>query len=114
MLSSKIAGNSDGIKIVSNPKKADANFVSASTIKFDDCFVPKERLISDEGLKGALSTITYSRVFVSARAAKKTTYRDVIRAPNALTGRGRMIIAANPAHKRVRLRVAIAPRGRMQ
>lgn len=62
----------DGIKIVSNPKKADANFVSASTIKFDDCFVPKERLISDEGLKGALSTITYSRLFVAAHALGHT------------------------------------------
>lgn len=61
--------NSDkGMKLVDSPKKSGANYISTSTIEFKNCLIPKERLISEEGLKGALTTITYARLFVAAHS----------------------------------------------
>lgn len=61
-----VKNTDDGLRIIDNPKKSGANFVSTSTIQFDNCFVPRDRLISNDGLKAALSTITYARLFVAA------------------------------------------------
>ncbi|MHA6260236.1 acyl-CoA dehydrogenase family protein [Sporosarcina sp. CAU 1771] len=57
-----------GLEILDSPKKFGANFISTPAIKFNDCFIPKDRLISETGLSSALQTIDVARLYIAAHS----------------------------------------------
>lgn len=60
--------NDAGIKIINNPRKMGANFVSTPEMKFTNCFIPKNRLISETGLRDALQIIDVARLCIASYA----------------------------------------------
>lgn len=68
MLMLLVDNRSKGISIEKGSEKMGASFVSTPTIKFDNCIVPKERLLSSNGFKDVFWCIDIARIFVSAIA----------------------------------------------
>ncbi len=68
MLMLLIDRNTAGFKISENKLRMGANAMSCCDLIFDDCVVPKERLLSKSGFKEALRAIDVARVFVPAIA----------------------------------------------
>jgi len=59
---------SKGLTVGRNLPKMGANLLSTVEIKFENCFVPEERVLTKNGYKDALWSIKIARIFVSAMA----------------------------------------------
>ncbi|MGL5356511.1 MAG: acyl-CoA dehydrogenase family protein [Cetobacterium sp.] len=57
-----------GLKFLSNRERLIGNGISCGGLEFDDCIVPKDRLLSNNGFKEALIAIDVARVFTPAIA----------------------------------------------
>lgn len=64
--------NDAGITVTDSPRKMGANFVSTPEMKFTNCFVPKNRLISETGLRDALQIIDVARLCIASYAVGLT------------------------------------------
>jgi len=68
MLMLLVDRNTPGFTIGENRPRMGSNAMSCCDLKFDDCIVPKKRLLSNQGFKEALRAIDVARVFDPAIA----------------------------------------------
>jgi len=68
MLMLLVDRDTPGFTIGKTRPRMGSNAMSCCDLKFDDCVVPKERLLSSQGFKEALRAIDVARVFVPAIA----------------------------------------------
>lgn len=57
-----------GLKFLENRERLIGNGISCGSLEFDNCIVPKDRLLSNNGFKEALIAIDVARVFTPAIA----------------------------------------------